>query len=305
MQKEIENLEFVQGVNFEFIVSLKHNGTKYLLIFDDSSEKICNSKAFVDFATAGRHRGLSTIFIEHHLFHQSKLGRDVELHNTHNVPLKSPRDVMQVTTLAHSWVLVQNLLTGIERQRLFPLVLCWLVCRLAETIDYVIVQTRDPFPQNFISPTGWNSQKIRKMNTQNLSTLQVFQSFYHKGENLFLQSCPKRVYSVSLRMHKKSAQRKPPKHKKHHVAKFWSKVRLLSLKRTTSKQRIDILASEKGLQPIRVNSPPVINHLSWYGAACPRSCFCVQQKFDYPVSYKAGTSKVSSFTKSHVPSWFT
>ena len=36
MQYQTENLEFVQGVNFEFIDSLKNNGTKYLLIFDDS-----------------------------------------------------------------------------------------------------------------------------------------------------------------------------------------------------------------------------------------------------------------------------
>ena len=100
MQKEIEDLEFVQGVNFEFIDSLKNNGTKYLLIFDDSCEEICNSKAFVDIATAGRHRGLSTIYIKHNLFHQSKLGRDVELQNTHIVLFKSPRDVMQVTTLS-------------------------------------------------------------------------------------------------------------------------------------------------------------------------------------------------------------
>ena len=35
MQKEIENLEFVQLVNFEFIDSLKNNGKKHLLIFDD------------------------------------------------------------------------------------------------------------------------------------------------------------------------------------------------------------------------------------------------------------------------------
>ena len=56
MQKEIKNLEFVQGVNFEFIESLINNCTNYLLIFDDSCEKICNSKAFVDVATAGRHR---------------------------------------------------------------------------------------------------------------------------------------------------------------------------------------------------------------------------------------------------------
>ena len=43
MQKEIASLEFVRGVNFEFIDSLKNNGTKYLLIFDDSCEEICNS----------------------------------------------------------------------------------------------------------------------------------------------------------------------------------------------------------------------------------------------------------------------
>ena len=82
MQKEIENLDFLQGVNFEFIDSLKNNGAKYLLIFDDSCEEICNSKAFVDLATAGRHRGLSTIYIKHNLFHQRELGRDVELEKT-------------------------------------------------------------------------------------------------------------------------------------------------------------------------------------------------------------------------------
>ena len=42
IQKEIKNVEFVQGVNFEFIDSIKNNGTKYLLIFDDSCEEICN-----------------------------------------------------------------------------------------------------------------------------------------------------------------------------------------------------------------------------------------------------------------------
>ena len=90
MQKEIENLEFVQGVNFDFINSYKNNGTKYLLFFDDSCKNICNSKAFVDIATARRHRGLSTIYIKHNLFHQSKLGRDVQLQNTQIVLLEPP-----------------------------------------------------------------------------------------------------------------------------------------------------------------------------------------------------------------------
>ena len=80
MQNQIENLEFIQGVNFEFTDLLKDNGTK---IFDDSGEKICNSNPFVDFATSGRHRGLSTFYIKHNLFHQNKLRQDVELQNAH------------------------------------------------------------------------------------------------------------------------------------------------------------------------------------------------------------------------------
>ena len=100
MQKEIDNPEFVQGVHLEIINSLKNNGTKYLLNFDDSCAGICNSKEFVDIATAGRHRGFSTIYIKHNLFHQIKLGRDVELQNKHIVLFESPRDVHQVATLS-------------------------------------------------------------------------------------------------------------------------------------------------------------------------------------------------------------
>ena len=53
MQKDIENVEFFWGVNFEFIDSLENNGTKNLIIFDNLCEKICILKAFVDIATAG------------------------------------------------------------------------------------------------------------------------------------------------------------------------------------------------------------------------------------------------------------
>ena len=89
----------MQRGNFEFIDSLNNNGTKYFVIFDNSCEEICNSKAFVDNATAGRHWGLIINYVKHNVFHQSKVRRDVELQNTHIVLFKSPRDVMQVTTL--------------------------------------------------------------------------------------------------------------------------------------------------------------------------------------------------------------
>ena len=90
----------MRGVNFEFVDSIKNNGTEYLLIFDDSCEEICNSKAFVDIVTAGTHRGLSTIYNKHNFFHQIKLGRHVESQNTHIVLFKSPHDVMQVNTFS-------------------------------------------------------------------------------------------------------------------------------------------------------------------------------------------------------------
>ena len=100
MQKEIENLEFVQGVHFEFIKPLKNNGTKYLLFFDDSCAEFGNSNDFAHLATAGRRRGFSIIYTKHNFFHQSILGRDVELQNTHIVLFKSPRDVHQVATIS-------------------------------------------------------------------------------------------------------------------------------------------------------------------------------------------------------------
>ena len=56
MQKDIENLELLKGVNFEYQDSLENNVSKYLLMLDHYWEEICNSKAFVVFATAGRHR---------------------------------------------------------------------------------------------------------------------------------------------------------------------------------------------------------------------------------------------------------
>ena len=100
MQKEIDILEFVQGVKFDFIELLKSTGAKYLLIFDNSCGEISHSKAFVDIAISGRHRGLSTIYIEHNLFLRSKLRRDVELQNKHIVFFRCPGDVMQNRTLS-------------------------------------------------------------------------------------------------------------------------------------------------------------------------------------------------------------
>lgn len=99
MLTNVKNIEFIQCVNFEMITNLPNDGTRYLLIFDDSCTEIFNSKEFQKIATSGRHRNLSVIYVKHNLFHKSTLGRDIELQNTHIALFKSPRDVQQISRL--------------------------------------------------------------------------------------------------------------------------------------------------------------------------------------------------------------
>ena len=99
---------FCQKMNFELIDLLKNNGTKYLLIFDDSCEEACSSRKVIKIATAGRHRGLSAVYKKHSLFHQSILGRDIRLQTTINALFKSPRDVIQKSTLVFNRDLVRH-----------------------------------------------------------------------------------------------------------------------------------------------------------------------------------------------------
>ena len=124
-------------------------------------------------------------------------------------------------------------------------------------------------------------------------------------QSFFLQFCSKEFVGFLCECIVSLLKGKLRSIKKHHKTKFQSKVRLL--KRITWKQRTDVLASKKGLQLIKIFTPPVNNHLCWIGTVCLRSCFRVkqQQMFEYSDSYKAGACKVSSSTKSHVPNWFT
>ena len=214
MQKEIENLDFVQGVNFEFIDSLKNNGTKYLLIFDDSCEEICNSKAFVDIAIAGRHRGLSTIYIKHNLFHQSNLGRDVELKNNHIVLFKSPRDVMQVTTLSTQLGLGSVLVDWYRYATSVPFghLLIDLSPRTDDRLRYCTNSGSVP-SKIYIPERLKHLRTLENEHTKSLYSPSVPIAFPQMQRPLS-SVLPKRVYPVSMRMHSKSAQRKLANHKK-------------------------------------------------------------------------------------------
>ena len=230
LQKEIENLEFVHGVSFEFIDSLKNNGTKNLLIFDDSCGDICNSKAFVDIATAERHRNLSTIYIKHNLFQQSKLGRDVELQNTLIVLFKSPRDVMQVTTISTQLGLGSELVDWYRDATSVPFGLL-LIDLSTMTDDRLRCCTNSgSVPSKFYIPDRLKHLRtLDDEHTKFLYSPSVPIAFPQMQKSLS-SVLPKRVYPVLCECIVNLLKGNLQTIKRHHVVKFQDEVWLLSLK---------------------------------------------------------------------------
>ena len=263
MQKAIKNLEFVQGVNFEFIDLLQNNGTKYLLLFDDSSEVICNSKAFVDIATARTHRGPSTINIKHNLFHQSKLGRDVELQNTHIVLFKSPHDVMQVTTLSTQLGLGSELIDWYRDATCVPCghLLIDLSPRTDDRLRYC-TNSRS-VPSKFYIPERLNHLRtLDDEHTKPLYSPSVPIAFPQMQQSLS-SVLSKRFYPVSMRLHSKSSQEKLANHKKTSRGK----VSRRSLATIAKKNKLEAkkkrsVVKKNGMQLIAVIKSPTINQLS-------------------------------------------
>ena len=214
MQKRIENLELLQGVNFEFIDSLTNNGTNYLLIFDDSCEEICNSKTFVDIATAARHRGLSIIYIKRNFFHQSKLRRDVDLQNTHIVLFKSPRDVMQVTTLTTQLGIGSELVDWYRDATLVPFGHL-LIDLSPQTDDRLRYWTNSgSIPSKFYIPERLKHLRTLDDKHTNSHYSPSVPIAFPQMQKPLSSVLPKRVYPVSMRMYSKSAQKKLASHKK-------------------------------------------------------------------------------------------
>ena len=230
---------------------VKNNSAKYLLIFNDSCEEICNSNAFVDIATAVRHWGLSTVYIKLNLFHQSKLGRDVELQNTHIVLFKSPRDVMQVTTLSAQLGLGSELVdwyrdaTSVSFGHLLIGLSPRTDDRLGNCTNTGSIPSKIRIPDRLKQSKNLNDENTKSLYSPNVAIV------FSQSKHLFLQSCPKEFIWLLCECIKYLLKGNLQSMKRHHVKKFQSEVRLKSLKRTTWKQRKDILASEKGLALIK------------------------------------------------------
>ena len=191
MLKEIENIDFVQGVNFDFVDFLENNGTRYLLNFDGSCQNVCNFRELRKIGVAGRHRGLSTIYIMHNLFHNSILGGDIEPHNTHIVLFQSPRDVLQVVRLSVKLGLFLSLVDWHKDATYVPF--CHLLIDLPPGTDDGLryCTNSGEKPSNFYIPE--QLKYLRLLDDDHTISLFILQAFrkFSQCKKHFLQNSPR------------------------------------------------------------------------------------------------------------------
>ena len=192
MQKQTDNPEFVQGVDFEFRDLLKNNGTIDLLILEKSCQRIQNSKSFGDYATAGRRRGLSIFYKKQNLSHQSNFERHFELHIRHLVLFKSPRDVVLVSTLGTQLGLGSVTVAWYGDATSVPyghFLINWLP-RTDDRLRYCT--NTGSIPPSFCIPDRLKpSKRLDDDHTKSLDSPSVPTIFPQK-QKYFLQSCPKK-----------------------------------------------------------------------------------------------------------------
>ena len=186
---------------------MKNKCTKYLLFFDDSCAEICNSNEFLDIGTAGRYRGFSTIYVKHNLFHQSKLGRDVELQNTHIFLFKSPRDVHQVGTLSVQLGLGSVLVDWYRDATSVPFghLLIDLSLRTDDSSRYTT--NSGNFPWKF--HVNDNLKHLKYLDDEHTKSLYSpsIRTFFPRMQNSVSKNLSQRFYPFSQRVHRQPAAR--------------------------------------------------------------------------------------------------
>ena len=213
-------------------------------------KKISNSKQFVKIATGGRHRGLNTVYIKHNLFHQSKLGRDVELQNTHIVLFKSPRDVLQINTLSQQLGLGSQLKEWYQDATSVPYVhlLIDLTPKKFDLLSYC--SKNGSVPTKFHLPAGIETKFL----DNEYSILPVFQKFSLRLQKKFILNCPKDFIRFLSEVFCKPIKRRASRSSEKRRSKISKRNFRTHTKRTLLHKRRKFLSSFKVLQ-LYLSSP--------------------------------------------------
>ena len=195
------------------------------------------------------------------MFHQSKLGRDVESQNTHIVLFKSPRDVLQINTLSQQLGLGSQLKEWYQDATTTPYghLLIDLTPKTVDSLRYA--QTVVQFYQSFIYQ---QEQKLSfwTMSIQYVSIFPIFQIFSQKLQKQFILHCPKSFIKFLRECLVNLLRGELKDLRKVDVVKYRREISELTRRRTSLHKRRTILSSPKGLQLISVITPFVIKRLT-------------------------------------------
>ena len=149
------------------------------------------------------------------MFHQSNFGQDVELQNKHIVLWKSPREVMQVSTLSVQLGLGSEQFDWYRYATSVPfgLLLIDLSPRTYDRLRYCTNTGSNP-PKFSILDRMKLSRNLDDEHTKSLYCSSVPIIFPQMPKS-FLSVLNKRLYPFFLQMHNESARRKRAKHKKN------------------------------------------------------------------------------------------
>ena len=223
---------------------------------------MCNSEEIVDIATARRHRGFSTIYIKHNLFHQSKLGRDVEQQNTHIVLFKSPRDVHQVATVSVRLGLGSTFVDWYRDATSVPF--GHLLIDLSPRTDDRLrsytnsgnIPSKSYVPANLKQLKYLGDEHTKSLYSPSIPTL------FRRMQTSVSNNLSKRIYPISQRVHRQLAAGKLVRSKKKSHLKVQRRNSQTVFKKNNWKQRRSLLSSQKVLLLIKTISPFVNNPFS-------------------------------------------
>ena len=202
------------------------------------------------------------MYIKHNLFHQNELGRDNELQKAHSVLLKSHRYVAPVSTfsaklglgseLADKYRDVKSVSNGHLLNDLSPrtddrIRLCTNTGSIRLKFDIW-----DPLKQ----PKNLDDEHTKSFYSQFVPII------FPQMQRFFLQFCPEEFIRFIFECVVNLLKRNLRSIKRHHLTTLQNENWFAFSEKIIWKHRTDVLASEKGLQLIKVITPAVINHLS-------------------------------------------
>ena len=216
----------------------------------------------MDIANAGRHRVFSTINIKHNLSHQSKLGKDVELQNTHIVLFKSPQGVHQVATLSVQEGLESALVDWYRDATSVPFghLLMDLSPRTNDRLRYCT--NSENIPSKFCLPDRF--QHLKNLDDEYIKIYYSpgIPALFPRMQNSVSKNLSKRIYPISQQVHRQPAARKlfrskkksRPEVQRQHSRTVFKKNNMEATKKSTFVSKMIIA--------IKTVSPFVISQLS-------------------------------------------